>query len=169
MNKILPVIMSGGSGTRMWPESRETLPKQFIPLFGAYSTFQNTLKLLADSTVFERPIVLTNKDYRFLVAEQLAQIETDAEIVLEPVRRDSATGRATHTPTTIRMVSSPSSIHRTRWWASTTTGPPVAAASGTWAADSSACGRSSAGCVAPDDPVTSAGGHVSVTLGGPTE
>ncbi len=90
MTRILPVIMCGGSGTRMWPESRETLPKQFISLFGAHSTFQNTLKQLADRDVFDRPVILTNLDYRFLVAEQLAQIETDAEIVLEPVRRDSA-------------------------------------------------------------------------------
>lgn len=90
MSKILPVIMCGGSGTRMWPESRETLPKQFIALFGERSTFQNTVLQLADSEVFERPMVLTNIDYRFLVAEQLAQIGTLAEIILEPVRRDSA-------------------------------------------------------------------------------
>lgn len=82
--------MCGGSGTRMWPESRESLPKQFIPLFGALSTFQNTLKIFADNEVFECPLVLTNADYRFLVAEQLAQIGTIATIVLEPVRRDSA-------------------------------------------------------------------------------
>lgn len=90
MSEILPVIMCGGSGTRMWPESRESLPKQFIPLFGEYSTFQNTLRQLADPKVFQRPVVLTNAEYRFLVAEQLAQIGMDAEIVLEPVRRDSA-------------------------------------------------------------------------------
>jgi mannose-1-phosphate guanylyltransferase/mannose-6-phosphate isomerase len=90
MPKIIPVVMCGGSGTRMWPESRETLPKQFIPLFGALSTFQTTLQMLADEMVFERPIVLTNIDYRFLVAEQLAKIGLMAEIVLEPVRRDSA-------------------------------------------------------------------------------
>jgi mannose-1-phosphate guanylyltransferase/mannose-6-phosphate isomerase len=90
MPRIIPVVMCGGSGTRMWPESRETLPKQFIPLFGALSTFQTTLQMLVDEMVFERPIVLTNIDYRFLVAEQLAKIGVMAEIVLEPVRRDSA-------------------------------------------------------------------------------
>ena len=90
MQKIIPVVMCGGSGTRMWPESRESLPKQFIALFGKLSTFQTTLQMLSDETVFERPIVLTNIDYRFLVAEQLAQIGVMAEIVLEPVRRDSA-------------------------------------------------------------------------------
>ena len=90
MSKMLPVIMCGGSGTRMWPESRESLPKQFIPLFGTHSTFQDTVMTFADANVFERPLVLTNIDYRFLVAEQLAQVGVAAEIVLEPVRRDSA-------------------------------------------------------------------------------
>lgn len=89
MAKILPVIMCGGSGTRMWPESRESLPKQFLPLLGPRSTFQNTVAMLADPDLFERPIILTNHDYRFLVAEQLAAIGAQAEIVIEPVRRDS--------------------------------------------------------------------------------
>ena len=89
MSKIVPVIMCGGSGTRMWPESRESLPKQFIPLFGERSTFQDAAAMLADETVFERLIVITNRDYRFKVAEQLDDIGVRAEIVLEPVRRDS--------------------------------------------------------------------------------
>ncbi|MDB5648677.1 MAG: mannose-phosphate guanylyltransferase/mannose-6-phosphate isomerase [Hyphomicrobiales bacterium] len=89
MRTILPVIMCGGSGTRMWPESRDSLPKQFLPLIGARSSFQNTLLTLARSSLFSRPIVISNQDYRFLIAEQLAQVEVDAEIVLEPVRRDS--------------------------------------------------------------------------------
>lgn len=89
MSKIVPVIMCGGSGTRMWPESRESLPKQFIPLFGDRSTFQDTAAMLADETLFERLIVITNRDYRFKVAEQLDDIGVRAEIVLEPVRRDS--------------------------------------------------------------------------------
>ena len=89
MQKILPIIMCGGSGTRMWPESRESLPKQFIPLLDTLSTFQRTVLCLA-APVFERPIILTNIEYRFLVAEQLAQIGKEAEIVLEPIRRDSA-------------------------------------------------------------------------------
>ena len=90
MTKILPVIMCGGSGTRMWPESRESLPKQFLPLLGPRSTFQTTVAMLASSDAFERAIILTNHDYRFLVAEQLAAIGVQAEIVIEPVRRDSA-------------------------------------------------------------------------------
>jgi mannose-1-phosphate guanylyltransferase / mannose-6-phosphate isomerase len=86
--KILPVIMCGGAGTRVWPESRGSLPKQFISLVGPHSTFQMAAELLADG-VFETPIVISNHDYRFLVAEQLQKIEREARIVLEPVRRDS--------------------------------------------------------------------------------
>ena len=89
MTKILPVIMCGGAGTRVWPESRETLPKQFIPLVGDRSTFQTTIAML-DDPAFEKPIVVSNIDYRFLVADQLREIGAQADIVLEPMRRDSA-------------------------------------------------------------------------------
>ncbi|TRL24683.1 mannose-1-phosphate guanylyltransferase/mannose-6-phosphate isomerase, partial [Methylosinus sporium] len=89
MTKILPVIMCGGAGTRVWPESRETLPKQFIPLVGERSTFQTAIATLADEA-FDRPVVISNADYRFLVTDQLAAIGAAADIVLEPMRRDSA-------------------------------------------------------------------------------
>jgi mannose-1-phosphate guanylyltransferase/mannose-6-phosphate isomerase len=91
MSKIQPVIMRGGSGTRVWPESRESLPKQFIPLIGDRSTFQSIVALVGDRTPFEPPVVITNCDYRFRVAEQLKEIEAEATILLEPERRDSAT------------------------------------------------------------------------------
>ncbi|WP_131114278.1 mannose-1-phosphate guanylyltransferase/mannose-6-phosphate isomerase [Lichenihabitans psoromatis] len=90
MPRILPVIMCGGSGTRVWPESRETMPKQFIPLVGNRSTFQTALDMLRDRSLFEPAMVITNLDYRFYVAEQIADSGVDAEIVLEPVGRDSA-------------------------------------------------------------------------------
>src|SRR5215469_9772939 len=86
---IVPLIMCGGAGTRLWPASRENRPKQFLPLFGRYSTLQETVRRVSDVSVFTRPIVVTNSQYRFLVAEQLAAIEVDASILLEPVRRDS--------------------------------------------------------------------------------
>ncbi|MEA2833796.1 MAG: mannose-phosphate guanylyltransferase / mannose-6-phosphate isomerase, partial [Methylobacteriaceae bacterium] len=86
--KILPVIMCGGAGTRVWPESRETLPKQFIPLIGERSTFQMAIAML-DDPVFETPVVISNFDYRFLINDQLEQIGAKAEIVLEPRRRES--------------------------------------------------------------------------------
>jgi mannose-1-phosphate guanylyltransferase / mannose-6-phosphate isomerase len=88
--KIQPVIMCGGSGTRVWPESRESLPKQFIPLIGDQSTFQSIVALVSDHAIFEQPIVITNFDYRFRVAEQLKDIGAEATILLEPERRDSA-------------------------------------------------------------------------------
>ncbi len=90
MTKILPVVMCGGSGTRVWPESRESLPKQFIPLIGDRSTFQSIVGLLGDPSIFEPAVVITNFDYRFLVAEQLEEIGARATILLEPERRDSA-------------------------------------------------------------------------------
>jgi mannose-1-phosphate guanylyltransferase/mannose-6-phosphate isomerase len=88
--KILPVIMCGGSGTRMWPESRESLPKQFIPLIGERSTFQTIVSVVSDPAVFDPAVVITNYEYRFRVAEQLREIGAEAEILLEPDRRDSA-------------------------------------------------------------------------------
>src|SRR5882762_3965152 len=87
--RIIPLIMCGGAGTRLWPASREVRPKQFLPLFGARSTFQDTLKRVSDATLFERPIVITNASYRFMVLEQLAEIGIEADILLEPMRRDS--------------------------------------------------------------------------------
>jgi mannose-1-phosphate guanylyltransferase / mannose-6-phosphate isomerase len=86
---IIPLIMCGGAGTRLWPASRENRPKQFLPLFGPYSTFQETVKRVSDPALFGRPIIVTNGQYRFLVAEQLAAIGAEADILLEPVRRDS--------------------------------------------------------------------------------
>jgi mannose-1-phosphate guanylyltransferase / mannose-6-phosphate isomerase len=90
MTKILPVIMCGGSGSRIWPESRESLPKQFIPLIGQRSTFQSIVSVVGDPRVFDPPVVITNFDYRFRVAEQLREIGAEATILLEPDRRDSA-------------------------------------------------------------------------------
>ena len=88
-NPIIPLIMCGGAGTRLWPASRENRPKQFLPLFGTYSTFQETVRRVSDPALFGRPIVVTNGQYRFLVAEQLAAIGAQADILLEPMRRDS--------------------------------------------------------------------------------
>src|SRR4051812_19671683 len=87
--RIIPLIMCGAAGTRLWPASREVRPKQFLPLFGARSTFQDTLKRVSDPALFERPIVITNAAYRFMVLEQLVEIGLEADILLEPARRDS--------------------------------------------------------------------------------
>ncbi len=85
----IPVIMCGGAGTRLWPESRELRPKQFIPLVGEQSTFQRIVSMIADCAVFDMPIIITNRDYRFLVAEQLTELGLQGMIVLEPERRDT--------------------------------------------------------------------------------
>src|ERR1700742_2668727 len=87
--RIVPLIMCGGAGTRLWPASREVRPKQFLPLFGVRSTFQDTLTRVSDPALFERPIVITNAAYRFMVLEQLAEIGLEADVLLEPMRRDS--------------------------------------------------------------------------------
>ena len=87
--QIVPVIMCGGAGTRLWPVSRESMPKQFVPLVGKDSTFQQVLERIADPELFGRPIVITNTDFRFVVAEQLRESGVEADIVLEPMRRDS--------------------------------------------------------------------------------
>ncbi|WLA68141.1 mannose-1-phosphate guanylyltransferase/mannose-6-phosphate isomerase [Bradyrhizobium diazoefficiens] len=87
--RIIPLIMCGGAGTRLWPASREVRPKQFLPLFGSRSTFQDTLLRISDTSLFDRPIVITNASYRFMVLEQLAEIGIEADVILEPMRRDS--------------------------------------------------------------------------------
>lgn len=61
--KIVPVVMCGGAGTRLWPVSRDTMPKQFLPLLGDVSTFQRIMRLLFNGSVFGRPIVVTNAEY----------------------------------------------------------------------------------------------------------
>jgi mannose-1-phosphate guanylyltransferase/mannose-6-phosphate isomerase len=86
--KIRPIVMCGGAGTRLWPTSRNSLPKQFAMLLGERSTFQDTILRLQDK-LFARPIILTNRDHRVLAEKQLAEIGVSADIVLEPDRRDS--------------------------------------------------------------------------------
>jgi mannose-1-phosphate guanylyltransferase / mannose-6-phosphate isomerase len=87
--RIVPVIMCGGTGTRLWPVSRESMPKQFVPIVGSTSTFQQVLARVNSAELFARPIVITNADFRFVVAEQLRESGVEADIVLEPMRRDS--------------------------------------------------------------------------------
>ena len=87
--KILPVIMCGGSGTRLWPASRDSMPKQFIPLLEEMSNFQVTAKRFSHPA-FSKPLVLASNNVCFIVAEQLQAVGVEAEIALEPMRRDSA-------------------------------------------------------------------------------
>ena len=89
--KIVPVILCGGKGTRLWPLSRAARPKQFLPLTGNLSLYQQTLERLDDPERYGAPIVITNEDYRFLVAEQAQECGVALEaILLEPVARNTA-------------------------------------------------------------------------------
>jgi mannose-1-phosphate guanylyltransferase / mannose-6-phosphate isomerase len=92
MSNIFPVILSGGSGTRLWPLSRAMYPKQFIPFNGQATSFLGaTLKRLSADQGFQRPVILCNNDHRFLVKAELeqAKIETQS-IILEPTARNTA-------------------------------------------------------------------------------
>ncbi|WP_257282683.1 mannose-1-phosphate guanylyltransferase/mannose-6-phosphate isomerase, partial [Endozoicomonas sp. SESOKO1] len=88
---IIPVIMSGGSGSRLWPQSRSLYPKQFLPLVNTQTMLQNTVTRLDGLDSVTAPLVIANEDHRFLVAEQLRQIGQEASaIILEPVGRNTA-------------------------------------------------------------------------------
>lgn len=88
MASIVPVVLCGGSGSRLWPASRESYPKQFLAFTGDLSLFQETLKRVSGPG-FGAPIVVTGSDYRFLVAEQMRSARIEGDVVLEPFRRDS--------------------------------------------------------------------------------
>lgn len=88
---LIPVILSGGSGTRLWPLSRKNLPKQFLPLAGDSTLFQQTVARAKTLPGAVSPIVVCSEDHRFLVAEQLQMLGvSDASILLEPVARNTA-------------------------------------------------------------------------------
>jgi len=88
---ILPVILSGGSGTRLWPLSRRSFPKQFIPLVEEASMFQSTIRRLQGLDGCQDPLVICNEDHRFLVAEQLRELGIGhGGIFLEPIGRNTA-------------------------------------------------------------------------------
>lgn len=87
---IIPIIMAGGSGTRLWPLSRSLYPKQFLSLINENSLLQETLKRL-DGLNCLPPVIVSNNEHRFIVAEQLRQFGVDDfQIILEPVGRNTA-------------------------------------------------------------------------------
>ncbi len=88
---IHPVILSGGSGTRLWPMSRSLYPKQLLALTGKRSLLQETALRVAGAAGFAPPLVIANEEHRFIIAEQLREIGvTPAALVLEPVGRNTA-------------------------------------------------------------------------------
>ena len=89
--KIIPVILAGGSGTRLWPLSRELYPKQFMQLVGDKTLLQSTLLRLSAVDGIQPPMIVCNEAHRFIVAEQLREIDIKPQsIVLEPVGRNTA-------------------------------------------------------------------------------
>src|SRR3989339_2269904 len=88
---IVPVILSGGSGTRLWPLSRELFPKQLINIENTHTMLQNTLLRLEGIEDINPPIIICNEVHRFMTAEQLRQIKIEPEaIILEPVGKNTA-------------------------------------------------------------------------------
>lgn len=91
LSVIVPVILSGGSGTRLWPHSRSLFPKQFLEIDPPGSLFSQTVDRVADAALFAQPIIICNDEHRFIIAEQLRQSGVAAhDIVLEPVGRNTA-------------------------------------------------------------------------------
>ena len=93
MTKITPVILAGGSGTRLWPASRKSYPKQFASIIGSKSLFQETaLRLITTKSLeFEKHIILTNSNFRFIVTEQLQELGIDpGSILIEPEPKNTA-------------------------------------------------------------------------------
>ena len=95
MTVIQPVILSGGAGTRLWPASRAMFPKQLLPLVGDRTMLQETaLRLAGKQNCADRTMVICNESHRFLVAEQLRELELAVQIVLEPEGRNTAPAAA---------------------------------------------------------------------------
>lgn len=91
---ITPILLAGGAGSRLWPVSRDDLPKQFQPLVGDLSTYQQTLKRVSNPQVYGDPIVITSDQFRFFAKRQAVEVDSAVTVVLEPMRRDSAAAMA---------------------------------------------------------------------------
>ena len=90
MTLITPVILCGGSGTRLWPLSRKSYPEQFAPIIGESSLFQQSARRLSGE-YFAEPMIVTNSDFRFIVTQQLSDIGIDpGAVLIEPEGRNTA-------------------------------------------------------------------------------
>jgi len=90
INKIYPVILSGGSGTRLWPQSRLSFPKQFLKINSNYTLIQETLLRIKNKKIFHEPILICNEEHRFLIAEQLRELGIKPKlIILEPIGKNT--------------------------------------------------------------------------------
>jgi mannose-1-phosphate guanylyltransferase len=93
---IVPIILAGGTGTRLWPVSRDAMPKQFLAFSGPRTTYQETLLRVAHP-MFAPPVVITASDFRFFAQRQAEEVGVKAKVVIEPMRRDSAPALAAAT------------------------------------------------------------------------
>ena len=91
-HKVMPIILAGGNGSRLWPASRPDFPKQFVKLDGDLSLFQKTLKRCNDAELFRAPIVVVGQGHKHLALKQMHEVGvTPAVVISEPVGRDTAT------------------------------------------------------------------------------
>ena len=104
---IIPILLAGGAGTRLWPVSRDALPKQFLPLVGERSTYQETLLRVRDP-MFAAPIVITGPNFHFFAHRQAEDVGVEATVVIEPMRRDS--GPAIAAATAIARARDPAAV-----------------------------------------------------------
>ncbi len=89
VSKIVPIVIAGGSGTRLWPSSRNSFPKQFQTLYGTKSLFQETL-LRLKGLELDEVIIIVNEDHKFIAKEQLDQINLSGKIIIEPEPRNTS-------------------------------------------------------------------------------
>jgi mannose-1-phosphate guanylyltransferase/mannose-6-phosphate isomerase len=104
---IIPVLLAGGAGTRLWPVSRDALPKQFLPLTSERSSYQETLLRVKDA-MFAAPIVITGPDFHFFARRQAEEVGVEPTVVIEPMRRDS--GPAIAAATAVAKARDPAAV-----------------------------------------------------------
>ncbi len=94
---IIPVIMCGGAGTRLWPLSRDHRPKPLLPLLAGTSTLAATVARVASPALFGPPLVVANRDHRYMIAAALAEMGSEGQLILEPEARDTTAAIAAAT------------------------------------------------------------------------